>query len=108
MNDFLKTLKAGDRVIRHSWSWMNNSYFETTVKRVTPKGFFNVDGFLFYPDGRCRSGGQQLLDPNDPENRKALSRYRKEQTIRDAIRKMQNCRNLQYEQAVQILKILEG
>lgn len=109
MNDFVKNLKPGDAVIRWSWAWTGSNYFETKVSHITPKGFINVDGFLFKPDGHCRGGGQALLDPSDPKTQKLLEKYKQDRAIQAAINKMWNCKksDLDYEKAIKIIKILQ-
>lgn len=107
MNDFVKNLKPGDDVIIESWSWVGSDYFETKVIRVTPKGFVNVDGLLFKPDGYCRGGGQQLLDPKDLEVQERVKEYKRKKFVNSILRKMCGCRKLSYEQAVKISEILQ-
>lgn len=109
MNNFVKNLKPGDAVVRKSWNWTDNSYFESKVSHITPKGFISVDGFLFKPDGYCKSGGQALIDPSDPKTQKLLEEYKQDRAIQAAINKMWNCKksDLDYEKAIKIIKILQ-
>lgn len=107
MSDFVKNLKPGDAVIRKLWDWAGSAYFEAKVSYITPKGFVSVDGFLFNTDGYCRVGGQKLLDPTDLEVQECLAEYKRKNFVDLILRKMWDCRELSYEQAVKISEILQ-
>lgn len=108
--DWLKLLKAGDKVILHKHGFSYELYEDCTVSKITPKGFIKVDVFLFEPqNGFCRGNyGVNILDPSDEDTIKRIKRYKLNEFIKNVIYKMKNVSSLSYEKAVAINEILEG
>lgn len=107
MSNFCENLKTGDSVVICFWSWCGRSYRKTTVQRITPKGFINVDGVLYRSDGYARSGGSCLMDAADPDVVEKLEKYEETLVIQSAIKKMHSCNSISYAKANKILEILE-
>lgn len=109
-NDWISSLKAGDNVVVHFWSWSDKSYKQSVVEKVTPKGFVKVNGILYNSiDGRARGDFRScLLNPEDDETKKKVMLYQKEAFARGVLKKMWDIRGITFEQAVKINEILNG
>lgn len=107
--NWLKELKVGDDVLVREYSWTGSSWSKAKVEKITPTGFIKVKDILYKPqDGYSRSGNSCLYDPNDGENLRLLRLFDEKRFISaiiDKIRKMDS-RNMTYEQAVEISKIM--
>lgn len=105
---WISELKEGDPVIIWTWGWAKYGYIETTVQKITPKGFVRAHNTLFYPNNGFARGdsGMRLLNPKDPDVQKSVDTYKKSCFITQVIRKMRNTSDIPYEQAVEIDRIL--
>ena len=97
-------LKVGDKVI--VMSRCGTSLRE--VERITPKGAIRVAGTLYTEFGSQKGGdpwGRSSIKKATEEDIREI----KEKTyIAKTLRAMHECRELTYENAVEIMKILEG
>ena len=103
-------VKVGDIVIL---SCGNNPDRLVKVTKITPSGRIRIDNrddIQFTPDGRemgkrDRWSWTSYLYPATPER---IEEIKQNSIIRKAYYAMNTAKNLSYEQAVQILKILES
>ena len=103
--DFLKDLKAGDKVICCHWGHFNRQEYVTTVEKITPKGFIKVDGILFHSiTGRARGENYYHLEQATDERIKEIT---EKNYVKTTLYMMQNdIKDLTYEQAKAICEIL--
>lgn len=102
MSEFIKNLKVGDTVVVSTRFDM----FVRKVDRITKAGNIGVGGMLFNQSGIERNGdlwSKASLYEATPE---LLSKIRKDQTIKAAIRLMRYTKEINLEQAIEIIKIL--
>lgn len=101
--DWIKNLEVGDTVIISGY-W--NARI-AAVEKITPSGRIKVDGMTFNPDGSERGGDawhRSRLFEATPE---VVREMQEKETIQKALREMRDVTKLSYNQAVEILKILE-
>lgn len=107
--EWLSSLKLGDKVVVCSWSWSYSlRYNESTVEKITPKGFIKVNGLLYNPNnGYLRgSGGSKLLCPDDKETKEKVKDYKRDCFVKSVLYSMRNVVNITFDQAVKIKDIL--
>lgn len=101
MNNWLKSLKAGDIVI------VSSHFGESIckVEKITPTGKIRVGGNLF-TDGLHRQvwGYDRLEEATDER----IAKIRKKAKIRKVLNLMRETKDITYEEAVAIEKILTG
>lgn len=97
-------VKVGDKVIIYG-SWNKKSI--ATVEKITPKGNYRLsNGFLYGPDGFEKTsdkwGGSKfsVLTPEMEEE------FKCEKMVSYVLKTMHETKNITYEQAVEILRIL--
>lgn len=103
---WIEALKPGDLVVVYSWQWSGASYVVHRVERVTPTGLIRVNGLLYKKDGRSRSGGSEILNPNDEEVMSRLKEYTEKRFIMSVVNKMGCVKDLTLEQAKEICKVM--
>ena len=105
--EWLSKLKEGDTVVVHSCNWTGSHWGVAKIQKITQKGFIRAHDILFKPeDGYSRGGGSCLLDPNDEEVKKSVSKYRNDCFIRMVLKQMWSAKELTYEQAIEKVRIL--
>ncbi|MGL6201136.1 MAG: hypothetical protein ACRC3H_19625 [Lachnospiraceae bacterium] len=98
-------VKEGDEVLRCGIS----SKSLLTVKKITPSGNIRTsDGRLFDPYGRLKGGDRWDFDSLKEYTGEAKEEYIRRSAIGKAHSLMLGCRKISYEQALEIIKILEG
>lgn len=103
-NEWLKNLKPGDKVIVRDYGQFDHM---EEVQRLTPTGRIIVNGVTYNPNGIERGGDWRYrrLREATPE---AIEQIRRDGIISATIKRMHNTLNITYDQAVQILAILDG
>lgn len=102
MNDWLKNLKVGDKVIV---SWITGCAVKT-VEKITPAGNIKVGGIMFNSNGSERGGdawSKSYLHEATPE---VIEGIRNEAIIKKAIILMRKTSNITLEQAEKIIDLL--
>lgn len=96
-----ENLKVGDSV------FVNSAYGFALckVEKITPKGFIKVAGKLYTKDGVNRSSSWDWSTIR-PASAEEIEQFRKEKFIADVIKKLRSVTKLQYEQAVEVNRIL--
>lgn len=97
-------VKVGDTVIVYS-TWGKSI---RKVECITPKGFIKVNGILYYEDGTQRGGDSWSRTSIKKATYEEITEINKNAYITKALKKMRECRDLTYEQAVGIMKILNS
>lgn len=103
MNDWIKDLKVGDKVI------VSSLYRKSvgTVEKITPAGNIKVNGILFNSNGWERGGGawdRSYLSKATPEN---IEIIKQESTIAKAKKLMRETTNITFEQAKSIVAMFD-
>lgn len=102
MNEWIKNLKVGDLVVVSSRTFAA----VRKVEKITPSGLIKVNGILYNNNG-CERGGdicsRNYLREATPE---LIDEIRIKSTIRKAYNLMQSAKNITFEQATEIIKIL--
>lgn len=103
-NDWIKNLKAGDKVI----VCYRGIYSDDTVKtvdKVTPTGRIKAGCDYYNPNGRPRNHGGTHLEEATAE---ALEAIRQREVIRKAAYRVSFVRadDITYDQAVKLLEVL--
>lgn len=108
MENWIKNLKAGDKVIVRYNCFSKHSYSLEVVEKITPKGYIKVNNILYNNTyGFARGGGHTyLLDYNDERNQIKLKEDTQKIFIRNIKAKISNTENMTYEQAMEISKIM--
>ena len=104
MREWIKNLKVGDEVI--VTSNMCGEPRISKVEKITPKGFIKVDGLLFDDNGSQRTSSwykSYIIECSEEEKEK----MRKKQIISKAYGLMRNTKSITYEQAEDVIKILD-
>ena len=105
---WLDNLKKGSQVIVFTWNWGDVTYRYDRVEKITPTGLIKVSGILYNKDGYARGNlNFKLENPYDYEVQKRFKKYEEEKFISNVRRLMHNTWDITYEQAKQILDILE-
>lgn len=103
MDEWLKELKAGDKVFV-------NSQFKKTlakVEKITPKGSIKVLGCLFNSEtGRKKTSDIWDIAYLTQATPESIETFTENVFIRNTIRQLNNLKTLTYEQAIKIQKIL--
>lgn len=106
MNEWIKDLKPGDKVI------VSSRYSESikTVDRVTPSGRIVIGAITFNNDGGERGRDIWIAKMLREATESELRRVHEKNTIQKAANIMRTASNktITYDQAVAIIKILEG
>lgn len=105
-NSWIEALNPGDLVVVSSWNWTGWAYKASKVEKITPTGLIRVDGALYKKDGRSRSGGSEILNPNDEEVMSRLKEYTEKRFIMSVVNKMGCVRYLTMEQAQEICRVM--
>ena len=97
-------VQVGDKVIVSS---QFNDDCIKVVEAITPKGFIKVDGLLYNKDGRMRGGDtwSAYIYATTPE---IMQKLRENNFIKMVVKKMHETTDIDYIQALEISKILEG
>ena len=97
-------LKVGDKVIVMSRCGKSIN----TVERITPKGAIRVGGTLYHQDGYQKGGDSWNITSIKKATEEDIREIKEKTYIAKTLRAMHECRELTYENAVEIMKILEG
>lgn len=102
MSEWIKNLKVGDMVI------ISSTFGERIAKvdRITPAGNIGVGDRLFLPNGLERGGNYYHRIHLREATPEAIKKVKIEQTISKAYQLMRNAKNITFEQATEIIKIL--
>lgn len=103
MYEWLKNLKAGDKVFVH---WRMGRMLRI-VEKITPKGYIKVGGSLYNTDGSERNSdvwSKCYLSEATPEKIKS---FEETLTIKKAIKLMTATKEITLEQANKIIELLE-
>lgn len=100
----LKNVQVGDKVV------FSSQFYGDCIKiveAITPKGFIKVDGRLYNKDGRMRGGDtwSAYIYAATPE---IMQKLRANNFIKMVLNKMHQTTNIDYVQALEISRILEG
>lgn len=101
-NEWLKNLKPGNKVIVRGFGYDDME----VVERITPTGRIVVKHTTYDPNGieRGSYGLRRRLYEATPE---AVEQIRRDGIIHAAVKHMRNTPNITYDQAVQILAVLD-
>lgn len=103
--DWVKNLKIGDKVVVERRGLHSLQRIDI-VKNITPTGLINVSGTLYRADGSSRGNdwtSEQLLECT----KEVELEINKKKVIRKVLRDINEIKSLTYEQAVEIMDILE-
>lgn len=100
-------VKAGDKVIVVSSGWYCDDKI-ATVEKITPTGLIKVCGTLYYANGMERGGNSWSCSHLEEYTEEKGKKIRENLLISETCDKLRNIKELSYEQAVAINKILES
>lgn len=103
--DWLKNLKAGDRVILVGGSPYSPCSIQT-VEKVTPTGRIKVKGMTFNQDGTQYGGDRYWSYSIGEATPKEVESIRHEQKVITVKKMMHDTKRITYEQAIAIEAIL--
>lgn len=104
LNNWISNLKRGDYVFLHSM-------FGTSlrkVEKITPAGNVKVNGMLFNQYGVERKADKWRKCTISEVTPETFSEFRKRMTINKALKLMQETKEINFEQAEEIIKILDN
>ena len=100
MNEWLSNLRVGDKVIVSNYGYKEIAQIE----KITPSGMIKVNGSLYNKDGSRRGAMYSFcLQECTPEIEKELAQRA---FIRKVVTRMRNIKDITYEQAIKINRIL--
>lgn len=102
MNEWIKSLKAGDKIIVCS-HW--GSDMIRTIDKITPTGRINIDGMVFNQMGYERISGYNSHYLHEATT-EAVKKIEEVSVINEAFKVMRSVTSFSYDQAVKILEIL--
>ncbi len=106
-NDWLKSLKVGDKVFVH---WHGGKTYLRVVQHITPKGNIRVDGNLF-KDGRFgrKTSWYLSIARLEEYNEENKQKYHEQQNIEEANRLMAfYLNNIDAKQAEKVIAALKA
>lgn len=103
MNDWIKDLKVGDKVI------ISNVYATRigVVEKITPAGNIKANRVLFNPNGRERGGDIWACSHLRRATPEAIKKIEDQEIINKAIKLMRETKNITVEQAKNIIFLLD-
>lgn len=101
MDDWIKSLKAGDKVI------VSSTYGTRVaeVEKITPSGLIKVDGTLYNQNGCERS--QWCTSSIHEATEEAVREVEQRKVVTKAFKIMHRTSQITYEQAIKILEIFD-
>lgn len=102
--EWLKKLKAGDKVILCKSRRFDTVETVAEVEKVTPKGFVKVDGNLYSPDTGTERGGDNYLKEATEDKVKRIEQY---EFVQKVFKRLEGLKKLSYKKAVELNDLLD-